>query len=237
MRDGEAENKAERAPSNRETEATKKTTVSRPTHLGAGSPQASGRAFPQVHKSRSPPLPPRSPPSPFPSQHPFHSPDLPAPRRPRIARLTSRGTLCGPLPARGFPNTEDMATLRSGTRGLSRRAPSSVPARRGRGSQWRVLPVLAARPRAERAAFPRLGNGGGGRRDRGSSAGGAARSAAELLVRAAGAPRGARSPCSRRGGGYPAGRAPHRAWPRGPERRHGPEHPQTRQGRTRTGEG
>lgn len=156
MRDGGAENKAESAPSNRETEATKKTTVSRPTHLGAGSPQASGRAFPHVHNSRSPPVPPgpRSPPNPFPSQHPFHSPDLPAPRRPRIATLTSRGTLCGPLPARGFPNTEDMATLRRGTRGLSRRAPSSAPARRGPGRKWRVLLVLATRPRAERAVFP-----------------------------------------------------------------------------------
>lgn len=46
---------------------------------------------------------------------PSYSPDLPAPRRPRIARLTSRGTLCGPLPARGLPNTDDMAKLQMAT--------------------------------------------------------------------------------------------------------------------------
>ena len=45
-----------------------------------------------------------------------HTPDLPAPRRPRMAKLTSRGALCGPPPARGFPNTEAMATLRRETR-------------------------------------------------------------------------------------------------------------------------
>lgn len=116
-------------------------------------PKASARASPQVHNSQFPPLAPRSRPSPFPSRHPPHSPDLPAPRRPRIARLTSRGALCGPLPARGFPNTEDMATLKRGTRGLGRRAPSSVPARRG--PRERVTGSPGTRDPAQSVSAPR----------------------------------------------------------------------------------
>lgn len=168
MRDGGAENKAERAPSHRETEAKKKLTVSHATHLGAGSPEASGRACPQGHSAQvlrplpASPAPPNHLPSP---RSPPYSPDLPTPRRPRMARLTSRGALGGALPARGFPNTEDMATLRRGTRVLGRGAPSSVPARRdphepGGGSPGTRAPVgLRARARAERppAAFPRIG--------------------------------------------------------------------------------
>lgn len=100
-------------------------------------PKASGRACPQVHNSRFPPFTPRSPPNPVPSRRPPHSPDLPAPRRPRIARLTSRGALCGPLPARGFPNTEDMATLR---RGPEQRGRPSGPSGASHRLPWHWLP-------------------------------------------------------------------------------------------------
>lgn len=73
---------------------------------------------------------------------PRHSPDLPAPRRPRMARLTSRGTLCGPLPARGLPNTDDMATLQmatpvSGPMGCKLRALSHPRARPSVSACWR----------------------------------------------------------------------------------------------------
>lgn len=174
MKEGGAEDKAERAPSNRETEAKKKFTVSCPTHLGVGSPKSQWKSLPSSPQRPDPFISSWSPPSPFPSWHPPHSPDLPAPRRPRMARLTSRGALCGPLPARGFPNTEDMATLGRGTRVLGRRAPSSVPARRGpRGrlasspGTRRPAPSVSA-PRAPRpagcvpAARPEQGGGGAG---------------------------------------------------------------------------
>lgn len=111
-------------------------------------PKASGRACPQVRTPWFPPpvLSPRFPPNPFPSPQLPHSPDLPAPRRPRMARLTSRGALCGPLPTRDFPNTEDMVTLRRRTRCFGPRAPSSVPARRGPQEQVAGSLALAAGP-------------------------------------------------------------------------------------------
>lgn len=173
---------------------------------------------------RTPSSAPRPPPNPFPPWHPPHSPDLPAPRRPRMARLTSRGALCCPLPARGFPNTEDMATLRRGTRVLGPKAPSSVPARRGPrgrlagslGTRRSAPSKSAPRPRAPRGLGSRSSARGGGRRGRWSPAGGAAPSSAKLLVRAAGAPRGAHSPRRRRGGGFAIAGAPHHAWPPGP---------------------
>lgn len=46
MRDGGVENKAERAPSNRETKAKKKITVYCPTHLGSVSPQSQWKSLP-----------------------------------------------------------------------------------------------------------------------------------------------------------------------------------------------
>lgn len=129
-------------------------------------PKASGRAYPQVCTPWFPPpvLSPRFPPNPFPSPQLPHSPDLPAPRRPRMARLTSRGALCGPLPTRDFPNTEDMVTLRRRTRCFGPRAPSRVPARRGPQEQVSGSPGTCRRPRrrprpeprAERAVFPLL---------------------------------------------------------------------------------
>lgn len=129
-------------------------------------PKASGRACPQVCTPWFPPpvLSPRFPPNPFPSPQLPHSPDLPAPRRPRMARLTSRGALCGPLPTRDFPNTEDMVTLRRRTRCFGPRASSRVPARRGPQEQVSGSPGTCRRPRrrprpdprAERAVFPLL---------------------------------------------------------------------------------
>lgn len=129
-------------------------------------PKASGRACPQVCTPWFPPpvLSPRFPPNPFPSPQLPHSPDLPAPRRPRMARLTSRGALCGPLPTRDFPNTEDMVTLRRRTRCFGPRAPSRVPARRGPQEQVSGSPGTCRRPRrrpppdprAQRAVFPLL---------------------------------------------------------------------------------
>lgn len=119
-------------------------------------PKASGRAYPQVCTPWFPPpvLSPRFPPNPFPSPQLPYSPDLPAPRRPRMARLTSRGALCGPLPTRDFPNTEDMVTLRRRTRCFGPRAPSSVPARRGPQEQVAGSLALAAGPVGVRAPSP-----------------------------------------------------------------------------------
>lgn len=79
-----------------ETEAKIKVTGTHPTTRGSKSLGAVDEAAPILRAPR-------------------HSPDLPAPRRPRMARLTSRGMLCGPLPARGLPNTDDMATLKTAT--------------------------------------------------------------------------------------------------------------------------
>lgn len=208
-------------------------------------PKPSGRACLQVRSPWFPPPAPSPgfPPNPFPSPQLPHSPDLPAPRRPRIARLTSRGALCGPLPTRDFPNTEDMVTLRRRTRGLCPRAPSSVPARRG--PQERVAGSLGTchrprrcprrEPRAERAVFPLLCSswgkeglvepGGRGRPER-----------RRTPCKGCGSPpRGSLTPL-RREGWCSASRAPHRAWPREPGRYQCPDHPQTRQERTRTGE-
>jgi hypothetical protein len=91
---------------------------------------------------------------------PRHSPDLPAPRRPRMARLTSRGALCRPLPARGFPNTEAMA--QRGGHGPDRpSAASCVPA----VGAWRAHaphPRVSAPGRAQRRRCgPAAPRGGG----------------------------------------------------------------------------
>lgn len=173
-------------------------------------PKARGRACPQVHSARGPSSAPLSASIPFPPGHPPHSPDLPAPRRPRMARLTSRGALCCPLPARGFPNTEDMATLRRGTRVLGPRAPSSLPAPSGpSGGDSQAPLALATRPRrsprppgtarAERAGFPRLGPRGVG----GGAGGASGRGCPELRqtpCKGCGStPRGALTPQTTRG--------------------------------------
>lgn len=123
LRAGGAENKL-RENQAREAEAKKVYTItaSHPTHLGARSPESQWKSLPASPQRpvpstapclSRPRLTPSLPPAP-------HSPDLPTPRRPRMAKLTSRGALCCcPLPARGFPNTEDMATLRRGRRVLA----------------------------------------------------------------------------------------------------------------------
>lgn len=121
LRAGGAENKL-RENQAREAEAKKDTiTASHPTHLGAGSPESQWKSLPASPQRPVPSTAPRlSRPRLTPSLPPApHSPDLPTPRRPRMAKLTSRGALCCPLPARGFPNTEDMATLRRGRRVLA----------------------------------------------------------------------------------------------------------------------
>lgn len=64
MRDGRAEDKVERKPSNRETEAKKKITLSDPTHLGAGSPP---NQWVNLPASASTPVPWLSGPRPTPS--------------------------------------------------------------------------------------------------------------------------------------------------------------------------
>lgn len=208
-------------------------------------PKPSGRACLQVRSPWFPPPAPSPgfPPNPFPSPQLPHSPDLPAPRRPRIARLTSRGALCGPLPTRDFPNTEDMVTLRGRTRGLGPRAPSSVPARRGPQERVAGSPGTCHRPRrcprpeprAERAVFPLLCSswgkeglvepGGRGRPER-----------RRTPCKGCGSPPRGSLTALRREGWCSASRAPHRAWPREPGRYQCPDHPQTRQERTRTGE-
>lgn len=164
-----------------------------------------------------------------------------------MARLTSSGALCGPLPARGFPNTEDMVRLLRGTRVVSRRALSSVPARRDPAERIGGSPrarglgpvdVLGRGPGVERQAgyVPAARPSPARRRSRRRPAGGAARRAATLLVRAAGAPRRAcSSPLPTLGRSRPAAHPTASSASRAGHC-HLPGLPRTLQGRTKTGE-
>ena len=128
MRDGGAENIVEKQATEKLRQRRKSRCLTQPTWAQEAPKPVGEPACNQVHSVHtcSPSL--GSSPNSLSSVPLPNSPDLPAPRRPRMARLTSRGALCDPLPTRGFPNTEDMATLLRRSRVLCRRAPSRVPA-------------------------------------------------------------------------------------------------------------
>lgn len=132
-------------------------------------------------------------------------------RRPRMAKLTSRGALCGPPPARGFLNTEAMATLWGEDAGLALGPRAACPGLSGPRERVRggalALAGPAASASASRARRPAGGvpaappaRAGEEGRGRGVPAAGPPR-APPTPCEGRGDPCGARSPCS-----PPAGR-------------------------------
>lgn len=144
-----------------------------------------------------------------------------------MAKLTSRGALCGPPPARGFPNTEAMATLRGETRGppqgREQRARPSGPRERVAGP-WHSRARRRRRPLpgpgAQRAAFPRPRQPGRGGGAGAGGAGGRGRpERRRLLVRAEETPAGRAHPAPR------LPRAPRLRWASQVGSRHRPQRP------------
>lgn len=175
MRDGGAENKAESAPSNRETEAKKKITVSRPTYLGAGSPQSQWKSLPSSPRQRPYPFVaspgPTKPPrvlAPAPLTR------LPGSAAPQDGQVDFEGRALLPTARAGFPKHRghgDAAKRDAGPRpkGPNQRSCPSGPSGAGdSGLPRHCLPRRCLRPGPPGgagcvpAARPERGGGGAG---------------------------------------------------------------------------